>query len=459
MPPWRTNSGAHEPRERLPRASKSRNWSKLVQAGLSSTTSPATAAARAAASARSSVPAATTTTPAAAAPASAAPICGPSSPIRYTARARATTSSRSMPKSWPLPRPPRIRCTLPAANDRSATSVLATLVAFESLTNSTPSRLATSSRRCATPAKVDSASRTPSAGSPQAERRRRAGHRVLHVVRPSQADRLERHEPLPPPPEPSAVAAQVGRGIGAERQSSAEAGQINPDAGRRDDRNVIAALAGEQPQLGRQIGIHVAVAVEVVGREVEQHRRVRRELDGILELERRCFADHGDRRGERRLAVRRGRRKQAQRPPDVPGDDRVAATRAIHRADQLDGRRLAVGAGDGDELVGQQAPCQLQLADHRDPPLACRDDHRLRGGDTRALDDAAHPLEHADPVRHQLDPGRRELARRKAGTIGADHLLPARAQRQRRCDPRARQPDDQVGAPGQRRAAHLIECE
>ena len=37
-------------------------------------------------------------------------------------------------KSWPLPWPPRIRWTPPSGNARSATTVLATLVALESLT-------------------------------------------------------------------------------------------------------------------------------------------------------------------------------------------------------------------------------------------------------------------------------------------------------------------------------------
>ena len=65
---------------------------------------------------------------------------------------------------------------------------------------------------------------------------------------------------------------------------------LDAQPGRRD-RDVVVALPREHPQLCRQVGLEGAVAVEVVGREVEQHRRLGRERDGVLELEDEHLAD------------------------------------------------------------------------------------------------------------------------------------------------------------------------
>ena len=196
----------------------------------------------------------------------------------------------------------------------------------------------------------------------------------------------------------------------------------------------------------------------MVGGDVQEHGRAGRELRRVLELERGGLADDRDRGVERRLAVGRRRREQAERAPDVAGHGDRAAARAVDRADQLDGRRLAVGAGDGDELVGEQAPGQLELADHRQPALARGGDQRRAGGHTRALDDAADALEHGRVRGDDLDTRREQLGGREAGAVGAEHRLSPRAQRERSGDPRAGQPHDQVRARGDRRAAHMIEC-
>ena len=50
----------------------------------------------------------------------------------------------------------------------------------------------------------------------------------------------------------------------------------------RQHRDVSGALAGERLQLRLRVGLEAAVAVEVIGREVEQHRRLRRDPRSAL---------------------------------------------------------------------------------------------------------------------------------------------------------------------------------
>ena len=93
-----------------------------------------------------------------------------------------------------------------------------------------------------------------------------------------------------------------------------------------------------------------------------------REVDGVLELEGRRLAD------DRRPGASGGRpdrprpagvpSRSAEGEADVPGDGHVEPGLAVDPADQLDRRRLAVGPGHRDEVVAEQAPGQLELADH-----------------------------------------------------------------------------------------------
>jgi hypothetical protein len=60
--------------------------------------------------------------------------------------------------------------------------------------------------------------------------------------------------------------------------------------------------------------------------------------------------------------------------------------------DQLGGGGLAVGARDGDELIGQQTPGELELAQHRYAVGTRAYDHRCLCGNAWALDDCLHTL-------------------------------------------------------------------
>ena len=52
-----------------------------------------------------------------------------------------------------------------------------------------------------------------------------------------------------------------------------------------DDGDVRVRLVGKDPQLRVEVGVEIAVAVEMVRRQVQENSAVGRELDRILELE------------------------------------------------------------------------------------------------------------------------------------------------------------------------------
>ncbi len=152
----------------------------------------------------------------------------------------------------------------------------------------------------------------------------------------------------------------------------------------RPDRDVVGALAREDPQLGGEVVVHRAVPVEMVGLEVQQQRDVGRERHRVLELEGAGLADHG------RVAVAptvAGERADGE--PDVAGDVDRPPRRAPDRAEQLGRRRLAVRAGHRDERALDEPPAELELAVDRHAAPARLGDHRRLARHARALDDGA----------------------------------------------------------------------
>src|SRR5205807_3435745 len=108
-----------------------------------------------------------------------------------------------------------------------------------------------------------------------------------------------------------------------------------------DDRHTLLRYAGHQSLLDRCVMRECSVAVEMVLGDVEKNadRGVerRREVDLI-----RGALDH-----MRARLVWRGQREDGS--ADVTADLRVAAGRAQQMRNERGGRRLAVGASDGDE--------------------------------------------------------------------------------------------------------------
>ena len=127
-----------------------------------------------------------------------------------------------------------------------------------------------------------------------------------------------------------------------------------------------------------------------------------------------------------------------ERRADVARDHDRQPRRAVDVADQLDRRRLAVGAGERDELVLEQPPAELELADHaRCPRASAAATTGASRGTPGALDhgrDAGEQVRALLPVAH-LD-ARRPAAlpaprRRPRARPMPDHALAARRQRLR----------------------------
>ena len=120
---------------------------------------------------------------------------------------------------------------------------------------------------------------------------------------------------------------------------------------------------GDQTLLDRGIGFERAVAVEVVGRDVEQHADGRIEARRQVDLEGRAL-DHME-------AAAAGRLQRQDRLADIAAKRHLAAGGGDEMGDQRRRRRLAVGAGDGDErrlraMAPPLAAEQLDVADDLD---------------------------------------------------------------------------------------------
>ncbi len=210
------------------------------------------------------------------------------------------------------------------------------------------------------------------------------------------------------------------------------------------DREILWDLAREDPQLRLGVVIEAPVAVEVVGGDVQEHRALRGEGARVLQLEARALADH------RRLGIGLAG-YGGQRGTDVAGDDDGLLRLAPQVAEELGHGRLAVRPGHPDEGVGKAPPAELELADHRDAPVASGRDHRSLARHARALDHAARLVEQSNSVTIQVNFDARLAqpfrARRGAGVGAADGLALPRKEPRRRLSG-AREPDHQVRAAG-----------
>ena len=193
------------------------------------------------------------------------------------------------------------------------------------------------------------------------------------------------------------------------------------------------------------------MAVEVVGREVEEDGALGAEEGGVLELEaggladdRRLGVDLADQAGDRDADVARDRDRLAGAAEDV--------------AEQLDRGRLAVGAGDGEEAVGERPPGELELTDDVDLALQRGRDHRRLPGYPWALDDRVRSLELSQTIRIQdnfdAPPGKTFRAVGMSRIDRADALA-ASGEEAGGGLARAGEPDDQERPPRQRRSHFL----
>ena len=210
-----------------------------------------------------------------------------------------------------------------------------------------------------------------------------------------------------------------------------------------DDRAVGPAL-GEEAALGREIAAGARVAIQVVGREVRQHRHVGGQRARKLGLVgRQLQHDH--------VALLRG--VEIQHPAsDIARQMRPAPRPGQHVVQQRRGRGLAVRAGDRDHLrrgpvMAQGAEEQAHVVVHRHAGRVGGGDGRMRRGiemrDAGARDQTVDILQRARagevaqreafrlgrlaptgpvvPGQHRRAPGPQRPRRREARTAQAEH--------------------------------------
>src|SRR4051812_26999536 len=120
---------------------------------------------------------------------------------------------------------------------------------------------------------------------PARQRDRRGCRGVGAVVGAAQPDLVVGDQRLVVPPQLAGAVVELTAGPEADAPRAAP--EVLPPQAPGRDRDVVVALPGEGLELGGQVGVERAVAIEVVGRDVQEHRALGRERDGVLELERR----------------------------------------------------------------------------------------------------------------------------------------------------------------------------
>ena len=118
----------------------------------------------------------------------------------------------------------------------------------------------------------------------------------------------------------------------------------------RDHRDMPRRLHREQPRLARHIAFEPIVAVEMIGRDVEQHRDIAVEAIGQVDL----IAGQFQHIDAHPLQVRLQRRLAQHRQADIAAHDCRIARLFDDMMDQRRRGRLAIGAGDADDLVRRQ---------------------------------------------------------------------------------------------------------
>ena len=208
-----------------------------------------------------------------------------------------------------------------------------------------------------------------------------------------------------------------------------------------DYRRVARNLHFEDARLGPGVLRHGAVALEMVGGDVGQHRDIADEAEGQLELVRRQF-EHIDAPCGQRLL-------RQDRQADVAAHPRRDAAAGEQVMDERGDRRLAVGAGDADDLVrGQAGPRegeQLDIADDRNAGLLrplhdCRGMRHARRGDERLQPGEAGAVEVGE---------RPAVARaRRLAVVPRQHRRARRFERGDRRPPAAREAVNGIGLAG-----------
>ncbi len=203
-----------------------------------------------------------------------------------------------------------------------------------------------------------------------------------------------------------------------------------------DHGGILRPQPGENPRLDLGVMVERAVPVEMVGRDVQQAGGIGIEARRQVDLEGGIFDDIGEALG-RRI-------ERQDRCADIAAHGGAPAGRRDEMGRERGRRRLAVGAGDGDDFalaaLGAALPAeQLGIADDLDAGClrAERGPMRLGMGerDARRQDQRGEIAPIGGGEVHRLEAG---LARRLAALLGVVPKHGCRAARPQRC--RRRQP-------------------
>ena len=169
------------------------------------------------------------------------------------------------------------------------------------------------------------------------------------------------------------------------------------------------------------------------GATFQEHADVEGRLDGEIELIGGELEDDSP--------LPRHRRQIERRRPQIAADADVAGTAGVKQVtDQRRGRRLAVGAGDGDVAgLRQHAPQELDIAHHLDAGVMRGSDHRVRKRHAGARHQGRDPVLIASGAHLEALIARRRPRIRHI--VPAEHARAAGTECPRRGEAGAREPE------------------
>src|SRR5690242_19271157 len=239
--------------------------------------------------------------------------------------------------------------------------------------------------------------------------------------------------------------------LAAEPENFGRLGSVPPGCGVIGVQHgkIAGLLVFENARFGRGIGVHGAVAVEMIGSVIQEHADVGTEGGDEFELK---AAEFGDGPGALGGGFDAGNQGRA----DVAGEQSGETRAAQNVFDERGRGGLAVGAGDADEFAFEETEGELDFAPDGDALLTRGAEDGSIGGNTGAGNDEIFLRERAGgmSVEFKIDAcaaqGSQRFAKfRFAAGVGGGHTGSARGAEERGGHAGAREADDQHAFPPQ----------